>query len=89
MNLLLPFSIRAEDRMKRFTKDMEVATIFCLSEMDRNKGGLIRKKPPEEIVFITEVCYPIWLVPWKKVTLLFDGLGLRKYVMSFDILSNV
>jgi hypothetical protein len=87
--LLLPFSDRAEDRVKRLNEDAEDAAICCLSEISRNKGGLIRKKPPEEIVFVAKVCYPIWLVPWRKVTLLFDGLGLRKHTLSFGILPDV
>jgi len=89
MDLLLPFSVRAEDRVKRFTKDVEKAAIFCLAELDRNKGGLIRKKPPEKILFVAEACYPIWLVPWGNVTLLFDGIGLRKRTVPFDILPDM
>lgn len=89
MDLLLPFSVRAEDRVKRFTKDVEKAAIFCLAELDRNKGGLIRKKPPEKILFVAEACYPIWLVPWGNVTLLFDGIGLRKHTVPFDILPDM
>ncbi|MCW4021521.1 MAG: hypothetical protein NWF14_09900 [Candidatus Bathyarchaeota archaeon] len=88
MNLILPFTLRSDDRVKRFSKDMEQATIFCLTEIGRNKGGLIRRRPPEKIVFIAEVCYPIWAVPWGKVTLLFDGLGLRKYPASFGVLPD-
>ncbi len=76
MSFLLPFTVLSEDRVKRFKDNMKYATIFCLTEMGRNKGGLIRKKPPEEIVFVTEVCYPIWRTPWGKTSLLFDGLGL-------------
>jgi hypothetical protein len=68
---------------------MENASIFCLSEVERNKGGLIRKKSPEEIVFISEICYPIWCAPWGKITLLFDGLSLRKHTISFDTLPNI
>jgi hypothetical protein len=89
MNILLPFAVRSEDRVKIFSKNMGDATVFCLAEIGRNKGGLIRKKPPEEIVFITEACYPVWRVPWGKVSLLFDGLGLRKHTVSFDILPDM
>jgi len=88
MSFLLPFTVLSEDRVKRFKGNMRYATIFCLTEIGRNKGGLIRKKPPEEIVFITEVCYPIWRTPWGRTSLLFDGLGLRKHTLSFDILPD-
>jgi hypothetical protein len=89
MSLLLPFSEKAEDRVKRLSKDAEDAAMCYLAEISRNKGGIIRKKPPEEIVFVAEVCYPIWLVPWRKVTLLFDGLGLRKHTIPFGILPDI
>jgi len=90
MNILLPFSVPSEDRKKIFGKEMEHATTFCLTEIGRKKGGgLILKKPPEEIVFITEACYPIWLMPWRKITLLFDGLGLSKHVASLDVLPDI
>lgn len=89
MSFLLPFTVLSEDRVKRFRETMKYATVFCLTEIGRNKGGLIRKKPPEEIVFVTEACYPIWRTPWGKTSLLFDGLGLRKHTLSFDILPDV
>ena len=89
MSFLLPFTVPSEDRVERFRKNMQYATIFCLAEISRNKGGLIRKKPPEEIVFVTESCYPIWRAPWGKASLLFDGLGLRKHTLSFDILPDM
>ncbi|UCD26802.1 MAG: hypothetical protein JSV75_01380, partial [Candidatus Bathyarchaeota archaeon] len=63
--LILPFAVSAEDRIKAFTKDMEIATIFYLAESNREKGeGHILKKTDEKLVFIAEACYPIWLVPW-------------------------
>jgi len=89
LSFLLPFAVLAEDRRERFGKDMQYATIFCLAEMGRNKGGLILKKSPEEIAFIAECCYPIWCAPWDRTTLFFDGLGLRRHTLSLDILPDM
>ena len=88
--LILPFAVPAEDRVKAFTKDMEMAAIFYLAESDRGKGeGRILKKPAEKLVFIAEACYPIWLVPWRGRTLFFDGLGVTAHTLSFDILPDI
>jgi len=88
--LILPFAVPAEDRVKAFTKDMEMAAIFYLAESDRGKGkGRILKKPAEKLIFIAEACYPIWLIPWRGRTLLFDGLGVTKHTLSYDILPDI
>ncbi len=88
--LILPFAVPAEDRTKAFTKDMEIAAIFCLAESKREKGeGHIMKKTDEKLVFIAETCYPIWLVPWGGATLLFDGLGITSHRFSYDRLPSV
>jgi hypothetical protein len=87
--LLVPFTIPSGDRRRPFDKRMELAAVFCLAEINREKGrGLISKKAPEEIVFIAEICYPLWLVPWKGSTLLFDGFGTWNHTISFDILPD-
>ncbi len=88
--LLLPFAVPAQDRTKAFTKDMEMAAIFYFAESEREKGEqLILKKPVEKIVFIAETCYPMWLVPWRKRTLLFDGFGITGHQLSYDVLPDV
>lgn len=88
--LLLPFAVPAQDRTNAFTKDMEMAAIFYFAESEREKGEqLILKKPVEEIVFIAEACYPMWLVPWRKRTLLFDGFGITGHKLSYDVLPDV
>jgi len=88
--LFLSFAVPAEDRVTAFTKDMEMAAIFCLAEADREKGeGRILKKPAEKLAFIAEACYPTWLVPWRERTLLFDGLGVTKHKLSYDILPDI
>jgi hypothetical protein len=86
---ILPFSVPAKDRYIPFTKDMEMAAIFYLAERDRKKGeGRVLKKPEEKIAFIAETCYPIWLVPWKGRTLIFDGLEFTNPSVSYDVIPD-
>ena len=88
--LILPFAVPAKDRTKAFTKDMEMAAVFYLAESEREKGEqLILKKPVEKIAFLTETCYPVWLIPWKGRTLLFDGFGATGHTIYYNVLPDV
>ncbi len=88
--LVLPFAISAQDRIKDFTKEMEMAAVFCLAESNREKGeGHILKKTDEKLVFIAEACYPIWLVPWSGGNLIFDGLGVTSHTLSYDKVPDI
>ncbi len=90
MKLALPFGVPSEDRIRVFPKDVEMAAILYLAEEDRKKGaGHILKKPDEKLAFITQACYPIWLIPWNGGTLLFDGLGVTTHAMSYDTQPDV
>ncbi len=87
--LILPFAVPAEDRIKAFTKDEEMAAVLYLAESNRKTGdGHFWKKPDEKLAFIAEACYPIWLVPWNGQTLLFDGLGVTTHTLSYDTLPD-
>lgn len=89
-SLVLPFAVSSKDRKISFTKEMELATVFYMAESDRSKGeGILLKKPIEELLFISECCYPIWLVPWRRRTLLFDGLGVTQRILTYDVLPDV
>ncbi len=86
----LPFAVPAADRDRPFEKRMEMATILCLAESERKKGkGVILKKPKEELVFIAEAYYPMWLVPWMNRGLLFDGLSVITHTFVYDKLPDV
>ena len=88
--ILLPFTVPAKNREEIFTKEMERAAILCLAETERRKGeGLILKKPAEKLIFIAETCYPIWLVPWRERSLLFDGFGVMPHTLTYDILPDI
>jgi len=89
INVAFPFTIPSEDRKIPLKRRMELAVIFCLTELIRDKGGgLISKKPAEETLFISKVYYPFWFVPWKRRTLVFDGFDLKSHTISFDILPD-
>ena len=88
--LILPFAVAGKDRFKPFTKDMEMAAIFYFAERDRKKGeGRVLKKPEEKLAFIAETCYPIWLIPWRGRTLIFDGLEFTNPSISYDVIPDV
>jgi len=88
-HLLFPFSINSESREEPFTEEMERAAISCFAELERAKGGgLILKQPEEKLAFIVEGVYPFWLVPCKKRSLLFDGLGKTSYNFAYTVLPD-
>jgi len=87
--LILPFATPAKNRIKDFTKNMEMAAILYLAESNREKGeNLILKKPDEKLVFITEAYYPIWLIPYHAATLIFDGIGVTSHALSYDTIPD-
>ncbi len=88
--LILPFSVLSENRKEEFAKEMERTAIFCFAELERAKGGgLILKQPAEKIAFISEFCYPFWLIPWGKLNLLFDGLRTAAYTLTYNAIPDV
>jgi len=88
--LILPFATLAANRLKDFTKEMEMAAILYLAESNRKKGeSHILKKPDEKLVFVTEACYPVWLIPYNGATLIFDGLGIASHPLSYDIIPDI
>jgi len=88
--LILPFSVPSESRKELITKAMERAAIFCLAELERQKGqGFVLKRAPREFAFIAEVCYPFWLVPWGKASLVFGGLNVAAYTLPYHTVPDL
>jgi len=88
--LTVPFVISSKDRALSFTNEMEVAVIYYLAESARKKGeGIILKKPSEELAFISKLYYPMWLAPRNGKTLLFDGLGVSRNTLRYEVLPDV
>jgi len=89
VRLLLPFAAPAPERKGKVTRELTLATIFSITESEKDKGGgLILKRPPEKILFISEVCYPFWMYPLGNRVLLFEGFGILKHEIPFDILPD-
>lgn len=87
---ILPFSILSENRTEPFTSDMEIATIYALAELKREKGGgLLSRREGEKIAFITKIGYPLWLIPLLKRPLLFDGLNRFNHKEPYAKIPNV
>lgn len=88
-NVVFPFTVPSKERKIPLGRRMELAVIFSLAELIRDKGGgLISKKPAEEILFISKMYYPLWFVPWRRRTLIFDGFDLCSHTLSLDILPD-
>jgi len=88
-SFVLPFSVLSENRKEAFTKEMEKATIFCLAELERAKGrGIILKQPVEKLAFVAEGYCPFWLVSWNKLNLLFDGLNITAYTLTYKTIPD-
>ncbi|MEM2972074.1 MAG: hypothetical protein QW270_06605 [Candidatus Bathyarchaeia archaeon] len=88
--LILPYSVLSENRAEPFLEEMEKAAVYCFAELEREKGaGLILKKPEEKVIFLAEFGYPLWLVPWNGLNLIFDGLKTTAYALSYREIPNV
>jgi hypothetical protein len=86
---LLPFATLAQASEEPFTKDAERAAVYCLAELDRDKGGgFFKKRPPEKLVFITEVYYPFWIAPFGNLVILLDGLNLASHSIPYSVLPD-
>ncbi len=82
---LLPFSVCTSDDGLVLTEEIEKAVIFCLSEINRGKGGgLLRKKPPEKTVFIGKVYYPLWIGLFENQNIIFDGLNIWSNSLNYQ-----
>jgi hypothetical protein len=88
---ILPFSEEVDPSAK-LDRDVatEVAAIFALAEMDREKGGrILSRRLGEKINFIAKIGYPFWLYPLLDKVALFDGLNLSENVLAYSKIANV
>jgi hypothetical protein len=89
-NAILPFSVLSENRTDPFTPEMEIATIYALAEVGREKGGgLLSKRQEEKISFISKIGYPLWLIPLFEKPLLFDGLNRFNHKVAYAKIPNI
>ena len=84
VQLILPFVVPSENRGEPFTKEMELATLFCLAELERQKGGgIVLKQRPETTAFLSEASYQFILIPWNDQTLVFDTLSTVTHTTTY------
>jgi hypothetical protein len=65
--------------------DVELAVAFMISEVEREKGGgLIRKTPEEFIIIFSKIGWPYWFMKTKEGSLIADGIGLSEQKLTFS-----
>ena len=86
---LLPFATLTQKSDDPITKDAERAAVYCLAELDRDKGGgLFKKRAPEKLIFIAEVYYPFWVAPFGSLSLILDGFALASHAIPYAVLPD-
>jgi hypothetical protein len=69
---------------KRSPPEVEAASVFAVAEFERSRGGgIVSKQPPESLLFIAKVGYPLWLFPRNDSTFIFDGLSDSSYSVAY------
>jgi hypothetical protein len=87
---ILPFTTSTAKKLNDFTKNMEMAAILYLAESERKKGeSRVLKKTDEKLVFIAKAFYPIWLIPHRGATLIFDGRSYSSHTFFYDIIPDI
>jgi hypothetical protein len=85
---ILPFATSQANDV--FKGDVELAAVFCIAELERQKsGGFFRKQDPEKLVFISKVLYPFWIAPFRELTLLIDGLNVSSFTITYPVLPDL
>lgn len=88
--LILPFSALPTDRSESFPEEMEKTTVYCLAELDRGKGsGILSKQPVENVRYIAKVCYPLWVIPFREISIVIDGLNVSSHIFSYPRIQNI
>ena len=76
---ILPFS-----HLKNISPEAEAAAVFAVAELERNKGGgLMTRQPEEKLAFLSKSGYPLWLFPRNGVIFVFDGFANSSYSVSY------
>src|SRR5450756_366432 len=69
---------------KSSASEVEAAAVFAVAELERNRGGgLIARQPEEKLVFLSKIGYPLWLYPKNNLNFIFDGFGDSTYSISY------
>jgi hypothetical protein len=77
--LTLPFS-----SPKSRTHEVEAAAVYTIAEQNRNRGGgLLNRQPQETLRFIAKIGYPLWVIPRNGLALFFDGLDCNSHTVTY------
>jgi hypothetical protein len=87
-DLIPPFLTSAGDLGKPLTLNMEVATVMFLVESERKKHGLLDSRP-KDLLFVSKLYYPMWIVPWENESLVFEALGISSNSIDYRALPDV
>jgi hypothetical protein len=86
---ILPFTTSTAKKLKNFTKNMEMAAILYIAESERKKReSRVLRKTDEKLVFIAKAFYPIWLIPYRGATLIFDGRSYTSHTLFYDAIPD-
>ena len=79
---ILPFSTTKSK--EALIENAEKAAIYALAELGRAKGSsLILKLPPEKLLFITKMGYPLWVFLKNDNTYIFDCLKNSDFTLAY------
>ena len=82
--LTMPFS-----SPKSSFSDVESAAVYAFAELNRSRGGgLLNRQPQETLRSVAKVGYPLWAIPRNGSALVFDGLDLHSYTVSYGEASS-
>lgn len=87
---LLPFAAYTSHGSGVLKIETEKSAIYCLSELNRDKGGgFFKKKPPEKTVFIAKIYYPFWIASYADYNVIFDGLNISLHSIMYPTIPDV
>ncbi|MCW4025045.1 MAG: hypothetical protein NWF01_08425 [Candidatus Bathyarchaeota archaeon] len=81
---VLPFSSIQKENGATFSFGEELATIYVLSEMERETGAGLIGKPAEQYVSICKVGYPLRVFVTDKVGFVLDGLSSKAFQVTVE-----
>lgn len=87
---VIPFAVSSKDRRGPLSYEIELASVFSLTEAERDKGGgVLRKRTPEKVSFISPCLYPIFICVKGGKTVFFDGLDLTSTDVSVSVIEGL
>ncbi len=64
--------------------------MLCIAELSREKErGFFKKQAAEKLVFVSKVCYPFWVAPFRGLTVLLDGLNVSSHATTYSAMPDL